>query len=299
MDEATRTGLELLNDPSKLTPVFTLAETLLFFLVSWTFAGFMFSRLLRRNDIADLLWGSGIMLLSVSVAFLTGDAPLNLIQWVAISLVSLWGLRLTLFLAVRNLPEPEDSRYAAWRKEWGPREPVIALLRVFLLQTCLAIPVSAAAWAKLLERSPHAIPSVWDGMAVGAALIGLVIESVADLHLYLYRTRRRASGATGHGVLTTGLWSWSRHPNYFGESLFWWGIACIGIFSGTWIQALLSLAGAGLIHFLLLRVSGVIMTERGMKSRRQAPEFERYLQETPRFIPLPPSIRRFRGLDPS
>jgi steroid 5-alpha reductase family enzyme len=69
----------------------------------------MLSRLLRRNDIADLLWGSGIMLLSVSVAFLTGDAPLNLIQWSTISLVSLWGLRLTLFLAVRNLPEPETT----------------------------------------------------------------------------------------------------------------------------------------------------------------------------------------------
>jgi steroid 5-alpha reductase family enzyme len=270
-----------------------------FFIITWTFLGFMVSRLLQRNDIADLMWGTGITTLTLAIGLLTGTVPLNPTHWLTMTLVAVWGLRLTLYLAARNLPEPEDTRYAEWRKEWGPREPLIALARVFLLQTVLAVLVGAAAWAKLVNRSADTMPSAWDGITLGFALIGLSFEILADHQLMNYRSSRKASGQSGHGLLARGLWSCSRHPNYFGETVFWWGIALTGIHAGDWRMALGSIGGAALITFLLLRVSGITLTDRGMKSRRPEPEYRKYLEETPAFFPLPRFLRNRKKLNQS
>ena len=274
-------------------------RVILGFLVLWPVVGFLLSRVLRRNDLADLLWGSGI-------AVLVGAVGLPTIQeWEAwqralVTLVLLWGLRLSVFLSFRNLPEPEDSRYAAWRKQWGKKEPLYAFFQVFGLQAVLAVGVALPALLKVV-RPETALVSLGAGgqrvdlFFVFVAAAGLVIETVADAQLFIFRRRRHADRAAKkgeHPVLRSGLWAWSRHPNYFGETLFWWGITGIGFFGLPWMLQLGSLLGAALITFLLLRVSGVPMTEKGMGQRR-GEEYRRYLAETSTFWLIPPCVYRY------
>jgi len=106
-----------------------------------------------------------------------------------------------------------------------------------------------------------------------------VIESVADWQLHRFRRRSTTPGAT----MDRGLWSWSRHPNYFGESCLWWGLGLIASAApGGWI----GLVGPALITFLLLRVSGVPMLEAGLLARQ--PGYADYVRRTSAFLPLPP-----------
>ena len=271
-------------NPNLLTP----SEVAFFFVTIWGFLGFALSRILHRNDIADLLWGSGIALLTLAMGFLTSSEPLHLRQWLILLLVSGWGMRLTFFLGVRNLPEPEDSRYAAWRVEWGHKEPIIALFRVFLMQSVFAVVVGGAAWGGLLARASKAPVGLWEFFFFALALGGLTIESLADLQLYQFKKSKNRAPAE---VLQSGLWAWSRHPNYFGETLFWWATAALALFSvETSLQASIVIVGVLFITFLLLKVSGVPMTERGMSSRRKSDEYARYLSSTSPFVPLPPRL---------
>ena len=258
----------------------SIGSHLLFFTLAWSAFGFLLSRLLRRNDVADLLWGSGIAALVWS--FAPGIQNQSIVQALTLSLVTLWGARLTIFLARRNLPEPEDSRYAAWRKEWGTREPWIALLRVFTMQTIFALGVGMPAYLKLTSPTSAGGLTLWDGAFASLALLGLLLETVADAQLHRFRRARIGS----HGVMDQGLWRYSRHPNYFGEVVFWWGVCGLGIHTLGSGAIAGSLLGTLFITFLLLKVSGVPMTERGMTKRR-GPEYERYLAETSPFVPLP------------
>jgi steroid 5-alpha reductase family enzyme len=253
---------------------------LLVFTAAWSSLGFLLSRRLRRNDVADLLWGSGIATLVWS--FAPGLSNLGLIQPLILVLVALWGVRLTAFLALRNLPEPEDSRYAAWRKEWGTREPWIAFLRVFTMQTVFALVVGMPAYLKLTHLSSAAPLTRIDAAFATLAFLGLLTEAVADAQLH----RFRRSNPGQHRLMDQGLWRYSRHPNYFGEIIFWWGICGLGISSLETGAIGGCLLGTAFITFLLLKVSGVPMTERGMAKRRGA-EYERYLAETSPLIPLP------------
>ena len=253
-----------------------------FFLV-WPFLGFALSRILRRNDVADLLWGTGIAALAWLVA-LPHWGELTRAQLFLLTLVSMWGLRLTAHLAVRNLPRPEDQRYVDMRNRWGRTEPLNAYLRVFLLQSALAIFVALAAWWKL--RAPLGLgdPLTWiDQGAVALAVIGLGVETSADFTLLSHMNRAHPKPP----VLRSGLWAWSRHPNYFGETVFWWGVSLVGIRSGL---DLLGLLGALLITWLLLRVSGVPLLD--ARTRTRGPEHQAYLAEVSGFIPMPPSLWR-------
>jgi steroid 5-alpha reductase family enzyme len=277
-----------LSPPLELKALLTPLELAFYFVVGWTFCGFALSRALKRNDVADLLWGSGITFLIVSMGFLTGDAPLNPAQWLIMVLVTLWGSRLTLYLAIRNLPEPEDSRYAAWRLEWGKKEPLIALFRVFLLQSVFAVFVAAAGWGGLIDRTPE-LPLKGLHVILGfLSLTGLFIEAIADLQLMHFKSHQ---DPTHRSVLNTGLWRYSRHPNYFGEALFWLAITGLSLSVATnagWM--LLAALGSSFLTFLLLKVSGVTMTERGMRARRKSEDYESYINSTSPFIPLPPNL---------
>lgn len=235
-------------------------------------SGYLLSRIFRRNDVADVLWGLGFLLMTLlhwsSVETPSFRAKLTL------ALVSLWSLRLSLYLGVRTALKSEDIRYKTWRDGWGPREPVKAFLKVFLLQGFILLIVSLPLSA-ILHGSQRPL-AAFDFLAMGLFLIGFVIESVADWELFIFKRDPKNQGQ----LLTSGVWSLCRHPNYLGEMLIWWGLGILAIDEsfGAW-----PLASSALMSYLLMKVSGVPMLEKRMKTEN--PQFQRYMQSTPALFP--------------
>jgi steroid 5-alpha reductase family enzyme len=244
-----------------------LAAMLLLWLVS----------LARRDaSIVDAWWGPGFACLAwVDVAAAGGGHPRPLLVAV---LVTLWGLRLGGYLLWRNYGTPEDPRYAAMRRHHGERFAIVSLATVFalqgVLQTAVGLPIA------LTAARPGAPALGWlDGLGAGLFAIGLAFESVGDLQL----ARFRADPANAGRVMDRGLWAWTRHPNYFGDCLAWWGIGTIALAGPL---GALALAGPALMTFLLLRFSGVALLERSIGRRR--PGYAAYAERVPAFLPRPP-----------
>jgi steroid 5-alpha reductase family enzyme len=232
---------------------------------------------LRNASIVDAWWGPGFALLAwVDVAAAGGHPRALLVA----GLVTLWGLRLGGYLLWRTHRSPEDPRYAAMRRHHGARFPWVSLFTVFALQgalqTAVGLPIAVAA------ARPGGPLGALD--ALGAALFaaGLLIETAGDLQL----ARFRAEPANAGRVMDRGLWAWTRHPNYFGDCLAWWGIGAVALASPSgW----LALPGPALMTFLLLRVSGVALLERSIAERR--PGYAEYAARVPAFLPRPPRRR--------
>lgn len=192
-------------------------------------------------------------------------------------LVTIWGLRLSLYLAWRNLGKGEDQRYIRMRERIGPRFALISLFVVFLLQALLAwvVALPAQVATQTLELDP------WSPLAVaGIALwaVGLAFETVGDLQLAAFKRDPRNKGQ----VMDRGLWRYTRHPNYFGDFCVWWGIFLIAASLGAWWTVI----GPILMSILLIRVSGAGLLERTIGERR--PAYADYARRTSGFFPRPP-----------
>lgn len=231
---------------------------------------------IRDASIIDIFWGFGFVVIAW-VALLvtpgTGDGRQRLI----VSVTTVWGLRLTLHLARRNIGKGEDFRYQAMRRKHGERFAIVSLRTVYLTQGVLmllvALPVMVGSMNSPIERRPL--------MFVGAVvwLVGVVFETVGDLQLTAFKREPANAGK----VLRTGLWAWTRHPNYFGDAVAWWGIWVIAC-AHKW--GLLTIVGPMAMTVLLRRVSGVPMLEKTMSRRR--PDYAAYVASTSAFIPHPP-----------
>ena len=196
--------------------------------------------------------------------------------WLMLAMVSAWGLRLSAHLAARKWGAPEDFRYQALRRRLQPFW-LWSLLIVFGLQAALAAVVSLPVQAVLGDPDPSPLGWLdWVGAAVWA--VGLAFESVGDEQL----RRFKADAANRGTVMDRGLWRYSRHPNYFGDSMVWWGIWVVAMAAGAWW----TVAGPLVMTILLLRVSGVTMLERSMGKRR--PGYAEYAARTSTFVPMPP-----------
>jgi len=235
---------------------------------------FLIALLRRDNSLVDIAWGLGFVLIAWSSFFRGGGAEPR--QFLVNGLVTLWGLRLAAHIASRKRGKGEDFRYAAWRRQWGRWLIPRSFLQIFLLQGLLMLLV---AWPIILiNHSPGAAPT-W--LAVVGALIwglGFFFEALGDLQLQRFKRDPRSRGR----IMTGGLWSWTRHPNYFGEVTLWWGIFLIVLDAGSGWTAVISPLT---ITFLLLRVSGIPMLE---KKYHGNPGFEAYAARTPAFFPRPP-----------
>jgi steroid 5-alpha reductase family enzyme len=231
--------------------------------------------LLRRDaSLVDRWWGTGFLLLGLWYARTRPD-PLPAAGWLLLVLVAVWGLRLSIHLTLRNWGRGEDYRYAAMRERQGARFPSVSLVTVFLLQGALTwligMPLYAGIGAAPAEAGPSAL--AWAGLAVW--LVGFCFEVVGDLQL----TRHRDDPARRGTVLQTGLWRYTRHPNYFGDALLWWG---------HWLVAA-SVGGAWtgfapvLMTLLLMRVSGVTLLEKKLVETR--PGYREYVARTSAFLP--------------
>jgi len=236
----------------------------------------------RDASVVDIFWGPGFVLVAWAVfAWVTahdlpddGEARRLLLA----SLVTVWGLRLGIYLGIRNLGKGEDYRYVAMRRKAGARFWLVSLGKVFLLQGLLM-------WVVSLPVQGGQLPSTPDGLGplafAGAALwaLGLFFESVGDWQL----ARFKADPANQGRVMDRGLWRYTRHPNYFGDFLVWWGIYLVALEGhGTWW----TVTGPLLMTFLLLKGSGVAVLERTITNRR--PGYEEYIRRTSAFFPLPP-----------
>lgn len=239
---------------------------------------FGISVLKKRNDVADIAWGLGFVLLAW-ISFILSDKTSvhGLILGV---LITIWGVRLAWHIHARNKGKTEDYRYLAWRKEWGKWFYLRSYAQVYLLQGfflfLIVLPV-------LLVNKSENIGTfgVFGYLGVFVWLIGFFFESVGDAQLSAFVRNPDNKGS----LMKSGLWRYTRHPNYFGEVTQWWGVWCITLgASFGWY----GIIGPITITFLILKVSGIPMLEKKME---QHPEFAEYKRRTSVFIPLPPKLR--------
>lgn len=231
----------------------------------------------RDASIIDAFWGLAFVLLAWLYFALGSQSVFR--QLLVPILVTLWGLRLSLYILWRNWGQGEDPRYAAMRAKYGSKFPWLSLVIVFWLQAFLAWLIALPLWQVQAAAGPPGL--TWlDALGLVVFAVGLIVESTADLQL----ARFRADAANRGKVLDRGLWRYSRHPNYFGEALVWWGLFVIVLSTpGAWWTVVSPL----LITFLLLRVSGVTLLEDSLKSTK--PGYRDYIESTNAFIPWFPS----------
>ncbi|MCU0988850.1 MAG: DUF1295 domain-containing protein [Xanthomonadales bacterium] len=246
-------------------------------------AAWVVSVIRRDVSIVDSLWS--LLILLGLVAYIVASGAGAARAWLVTALVAAWALRLSLHITVRNHGEPEDRRYQAIRRNNEPHFWLKSLYLVFLLQGFLAwvvcLPAVAAVGA---QTPPGPLASSWGALLTGLGLalwlVGMFFEVVGDWQLARFRRDRKTADA----VLDTGLWRYTRHPNYFGEALLWWGIYLVALSAGAWWAVVSPL----LLTFLLLRVSGVALLEKDISQRR--PAYREYVRRTNAFFPGPPRL---------
>lgn len=235
---------------------------------------FILSLVLKRNDIADVAWGTGIFIVALIHYLSGGQSKLSLLLTV---LAGLWGIRLTVRIFLRNRKKPEDFRYKKWRDEWGRWFYVRSYFQVYLLQGLLMVVIGYPfIHASVFAEGYSFTTLTYLGLAIWS--VGYFFEVVGDWQLDRFIRSKPAPGE----ILTSGLWKYSRHPNYFGEVTMWWGIWLM-------VSALpfgyLALVSPLMITFLILKVSGIPMLEKAFANN---PAFQEYKKRTSAFFPLPP-----------
>lgn len=233
---------------------------------------------IKDASIVDIFWGTGFVIVAWFFFWQAQGDPTR--KLLVTLLVTLWGLRLTLHLGARNIGRAEDFRYAQWREENGRAWWWRSYLKVFLLQGFIMGLVCAPVLGAQTSVNPPAL--TWlDGLGVLVWGVGFVFEAVGDWQL----ARFKADPANKGRVMNRGLWRYTRHPNYFGDAVQWWGIYLLALAGGAWFTVYSPL----LMTYLLVRVSGVAMLERSLK--RDKPDYQAYVEATSNFIPLPPKKR--------
>jgi steroid 5-alpha reductase family enzyme len=245
--------------------VIVILMTLLWLLSLW----------LKNSSIVDIFWGTGFVIASwVYFALsLEGYLPRKLLLSI---LVTIYGLRLSIYILLRNWGKAEDFRYQKWRGEAGSKWWWKSYFQVFLLQGMLlwiiSVPLLAAQYSSLPDHL-----TVIDFAGVIVWLVGFYFEAVGDFQLSRFKRRPENKGK----VMDRGVWRYTRHPNYFGDSAQWWGYYLLALAAGGWWTVFSPV----LMTLLLLRVSGVALLEKTMSTR---PGYQEYAERTSAFIPRLP-----------
>jgi steroid 5-alpha reductase family enzyme len=233
---------------------------------------------IKDASIIDIFWGFGFVVVGF-VMRLTAGGPWTFRRNLLWAAVTIWGLRLTLHLAKRNIGKGEDFRYKLMRKKYGAKFPIISLRTVYLAQGGIMFLVSLPIQVGLMRHDDK------KGFAalliIGAIVwfVGLAFETIGDLQLTAFGKDPANKGK----VLDTGLWAWTRHPNYFGDTCAWWGM---WLMAASVLPGVFTIVGPIIMTFMLTKVSGVPLLEKKMGTRR--PGYEEYVQRTSAFIPRPP-----------
>ena len=236
-------------------------------------AGWYWSYRQHNVNIVDSLWPLLFLLAGVVYA-LAVEAP-GPRTGLLLALLAVWSLRLCVYLSWRNWGETEDKRYAEMREHHGERFPMVSLYKVFLLQGVIAWIVSLPLLAAIAGRGAMGF---LDFLGVVLWLMGMVFEAGGDWQLARFKADPDNKGK----VLNRGLWRYTRHPNYFGDFCVWWGFFLLALAAGGWW----SFIGPLIMSVLLMRVSGVTLTEKTIEERR--PAYREYQQNTNAFFPGAP-----------
>ncbi len=224
----------------------------------------------RDVSIVDSAWGFLVLVPALAVAAALPQAAMR--RAAVLGLAAAWALRLSAYIAWRHRGQPEDRRYQAIRRRNEPHFQWKSLVLVFGLQALLGWIVAAPLMAAVVSPAP------WRGLdllGLSLAVFGLLFEAAADAQM----ARFRADPGNCGRVMGSGLWRFSRHPNYFGECCLWWGLWLVAAAAGAWWTVVSPL----LMTVLLLKVSGVPLLERDLSRHR--PGYADYVRRTPAFVP--------------
>ncbi|GDX34689.1 hypothetical protein LBMAG16_15200 [Actinomycetes bacterium] len=231
--------------------------------------------MMRDASIVDIAWGSGFVLVAwVSYWLSDGNSTRSLLLLV---LTTIWGARLAFYLAKRNLGHGEDFRYQSMRRKHGDRFPIVSLYTVFALQGVLMWIVSLPVQLGQVRLDPSF--GLLGVLGVLVWCVGMFFEAVGDAQLARFKRNPNNKGQ----VMDTGLWRYTRHPNYFGDSCVWWGLGLIAAESAL---GKIALIGPVLMTVLLVRVSGAALLDKIMLKRK--PQYADYVATTSGFIPRRP-----------
>lgn len=247
--------------------------TMVLILLGYMTLWFIISLIKKRNDVADIAWGLGFILIAwISFSFSDMSGLRGLLAGV---LVSIWGIRLALHIYSRNRGKTEDYRYLAWRKEWGRWFYLRSYLQVYVLQGFLlfliALPIMA------INKNNGLSLGIPDFFGLIVWIFGFYFETRGDTELAKFVKNPANKGK----IMQRGLWAYTRHPNYFGEVILWWGIFIISLGSAPFFY---TIVGPLTITILILFVSGIPLLEKKYEGNS---DFEEYKKRTSVFFPLP------------
>jgi len=236
-----------------------------------------FISIIKKNlGIIDIAWGLSFVVISWTVFLFTQSISIASIS--SLALVTLWGLRLTYYLFLRNWSKPEDYRYVNMRKKWGKRQYLNAYFKVFYLQILLAftisLPLQSVFYVKEGSSWFHVVIL---GLGIALFLIGFIFESVSDAQLKTFKSDPKNKGK----IMDKGLWAYTRHPNYFGDFLIWISYFVIMFYSLD-VNYAFAMIGSLIMGYLLRYVSGVPLLE---KRYRDHELYQAYAKKTPIFFP--------------
>lgn len=236
----------------------------------------LFSLKLKDASIVDIFWGLGFAIIAVTSFLMTdGFAPR---KQLITALTVVWGVRLAWHIGSRNIGKGEDFRYQAMRKKHGDRFPLVSLLTVFALQGVLMWIISLPLQAAQNSATPDRFTAL-DYLGALVWLIGFGFEAIGDWQLRQFKSAPTSKETNKGKLMDRGLWAYTRHPNYFGDALLWWGYFLIACAAGAWW----TIFSPALMTFLLMKVSGVAMLEKSLKKTK--PEYEAYARRTNAFFP--------------
>ncbi|MBW2407275.1 MAG: DUF1295 domain-containing protein [Deltaproteobacteria bacterium] len=257
--------------------IFSLNLTAVIFMM---IMGWVLSLILKNVTVVDSLWGLGFVMIALTTFFLAhGFLGRKLLTTF---LVTCWGVRLSIYLTWRNWGKGEDPRYGSWREKSGKNFWIVSLFKVFLLQALFLWAISISIQYGMTSGTPEMI--TWLDVC-GCILwgVGFVFEAVGDWQLAAFKSNPDNKGK----VMDRGLWAYTRHPNYFGESLMWWGIFLIAFSTpNSWWTVLSPLIITG----VLLKMTGIPLTEKTIVVHR--PGYKEYVQRTNAFFPWFPKSKK-------
>jgi len=233
----------------------------------------IWSIFIKNVSIVDIFWGFGFVVVNAFYVFISGE--LNARKILILTLVTIWGLRLTIHLAWRNIGKGEDFRYQEFRRSYGPeRYWWFSFFQVFLLQGALIMIVSLPLLGISSSTSTGDLNAL-DYLGMLVWLVGFTFEAGGDYQLARFKSNISNKGK----VLQTGFWKYTRHPNYFGDAAVWWAYAIFSVAAGSYWQ----IVGSIVMTVLIIKVSGVSLLERTLKDTK--PQYKDYIQKTNSFFP--------------
>ncbi len=230
------------------------------------------SLILKNSSIVDCFWGAGFVIIAW-LAFFLADTPQGIRGLLMLTLVSIWGLRLSAYVLWRNWGKGEDFRYAKWRNENPDQWWWRSLFKVFILQGLIMWVVAAPISAVLSAAQPDPIGFL-DYLGTALWAVGFFFESLGDFQLAKFKAKSTNRGK----VLSRGVWQFTRHPNYFGDAAQWWGFYALALAAGAWWTVVSPI----LMTYLLVCVSGVALLEQTLQHK---PGYADYAAKTSAFIP--------------